>query len=250
VFQLDADGEWLKYALLLRNLKKTKFSLKGLDQPDLVSTTMQTELLNEWIDDDDHPVTLSAKATLLHYCELNDSELLYVRELLRVYDAARCYFVQWVIDDEFKALVNGARQSATSKNLRFTWKDVQKEILTTLIDLQMMARLLQFANRRRPADTSAKLWVSTRLAERAQMEDTLNPTPILLPEALWLMLPSDTCPTLSSTRSGYLLSLTIYSRATPPPTTLSGRLTKSRRPSNNVPNHPAIGVLQHRSPNL
>jgi hypothetical protein len=186
VFQLDADADWLSAATTLRGLKKTKFSQKGLDTPDLVSPTMQAELIQTWLDDPQHPVTEAARPVLLHYCELNDSEMLYVKELLRVYDAARCYFVQWVINDEFKALVNGARQSALSKSLPFTWVHVEKEILTTLLDLQTMARLLQFANRRRPADTSAKLWASTRIAERAQMEDHLSPTPIELPESLWL----------------------------------------------------------------
>jgi hypothetical protein len=120
VFQLDANADWIDSAMVLRNLKKTKFSAKELSQPDKVSATKQIDRIQPWIDDTEHPITEADKPVLLHYCELNDSELLYVRELQRVYDATRCYFVQWVIDDEFKALVNGARQSAISKKLTFT----------------------------------------------------------------------------------------------------------------------------------
>ena len=110
VFQLDCDGTWTEYALRLRGLTKTKFSNladeKAGEKPDMVSPQRQDRQIDAWIADQDNPVTPDIKPTLVHYCQLTESELLYVLELLRVYDSARCYFAQWVIDDEMKLLVN------------------------------------------------------------------------------------------------------------------------------------------------
>ena len=181
VFQLDCDGRWVEYALRLRALQKTKFSNladeKAGDKPDLVSPQRQDRQMEQWINDADNPVTLAIKPILVHYCQLTESDVLYVLELLRVYDAARCYFVQWVIDEEMKLLVNSTRQARLHKSLTCTYADVGKEILTTLVDLQTQARLLAFTNRRRKNDCSANLWASTRMTERAQMEDKLSPLP-------------------------------------------------------------------------
>ena len=56
------------------------------------------------------------------YAQLTEDELVYVHELQKCYDEARCYFVQWILSKETKELVNSARISAVQAGLPFAWK--------------------------------------------------------------------------------------------------------------------------------
>jgi hypothetical protein len=56
------------------------------------------------------------------YAQLTEDELVYVHELQKCYDEARCYFVQWILSKDMKELVNSPRVSAVQTGQPFTWK--------------------------------------------------------------------------------------------------------------------------------
>jgi hypothetical protein len=85
----------------------------------------QKEMISDWIDDPDHPVTEAAHHSLELYGQLNDSEFAYVTELQGVYDQTRCFFLQWILGKEIKELVNSARISAVQSGNTFTWVDAR-----------------------------------------------------------------------------------------------------------------------------
>jgi hypothetical protein len=69
----------------------------------------QKETIDSWISSDPPQATERDRHPLeLFYCQLTDDELIHVQELQRVYDEARCYFVQWVLGKETKELFNSA----------------------------------------------------------------------------------------------------------------------------------------------
>ena len=80
----------------------------------------QREIIEEWIHDSKHAVDDTCRRPLELYAQLNDSEFLYVTDLQRTYDEARCFFLQWVLGKEIKELVNSARISAVQARKRFT----------------------------------------------------------------------------------------------------------------------------------
>jgi hypothetical protein len=136
----------------------------------------------------DHRVTQEDKHTLELYTQLTDDEFLYVQELQRVYDESRCYFVQWILSKETKELVNSARTSANQQGKKFTWCHTRVEILKSLSDVTLTARFLALARLKRKNGSTAKVWISQVLTRRALLEDTRLPTPIVLPETLYLEL--------------------------------------------------------------
>jgi hypothetical protein len=91
------------------------------------------------------------------YCQLIDDEFIYVQKLQRVYDEARCYFVQWVLGKETKELVNSARISAAQQGKNFTWIHVRLEILKSLTDVTLTARFLALSRLKRKSGSTAKL---------------------------------------------------------------------------------------------
>jgi hypothetical protein len=122
------------------------------------------------------------------YCQLTDDEFIYVQELQRVYDEARCCFVQWVLGKETKELVNSARISAAQQGKGFTWIHVRLEILKSLTDVTLTARFLALSRLKRKSGSTAKLWICQVMTRRALLEDPRLPTPVMLPETLYLEL--------------------------------------------------------------
>ena len=140
VFQHDPDGELIPHVLDLRTL--TPISIPPLSpikevEEEILNTTQasktfelespsdkaarqQKNIIDNWIDDDEHPVTEKDRHPLELYAQLTDDEFLYVQELQRVYDESRCYFVQWLLSKETKELVNGTRISAVQRGKRFS----------------------------------------------------------------------------------------------------------------------------------
>ena len=199
VFQYDKDGDLLTLALELRQVpslppedgptpKKTPASKafktpRGDDEDDLqdeVSSTFevetraernfrqQKEAIESWLTSDPPKITDSDKYPLELYCQLTDDELIYVQELQRVYDEARCYFVQWVLGKETKELVNSARISAIQQGKKFTWVHVRLEILTSLTDVTLTARFLALSSLKRKTGSTAKLWISQVMYDSAR----------------------------------------------------------------------------------
>ncbi len=138
--------------------------------------------------DEDHRVTEEDRHPLELYIQLTDDEFLYVQELQRVYDYSRCYFVQWILSKETKELVNSARISAIQQGKKFTWVHTRVEILKSLTDVTLTARFLALFCLKRKNGSTAKVWISQVLTRRALLEDTRLPTPVLLPETLYLEL--------------------------------------------------------------
>jgi hypothetical protein len=124
VLQHETDGELLEYVLDLRTLtpiaapnlspireeddNKDRSKTFKLETPREKTTRHQKDIIDKWIDDEDHPITEQERHPLELYAQLTDDEFLYVQELQRVYDESRCYFVQWLLSKETKELVNGA----------------------------------------------------------------------------------------------------------------------------------------------
>jgi hypothetical protein len=209
VFQYDPNGELVEFVLDLRSLTplsvQTSLSpIKEIEEEDTTgletSKTFEVEtkaervlrqqqnIIEAWVRDDEHRVTQEDKHTLELYTQLTDDEFLYVQELQRVYDESRCYFVQWILSWETKELVNSARISANQQGKKFTWSHTRVEILKNLSDVTLMARFLALARLKRKNGSTAKVWISQVLTRRALLEDTRLPTPILLPETLYLEL--------------------------------------------------------------
>jgi hypothetical protein len=85
-------------------------------------------------------------------------------------------------------LVNSARISALQLGNGFTWTNTRAEILRSLTDVTLSARFLALAKLKRKSGAPAKLWVSQVLTRKALLEDPRLPTPITLPESLYLEL--------------------------------------------------------------
>jgi hypothetical protein len=204
VFQHDPDGELLEYVLDLRTLSpiaalnlspireedddKDGSKTFELETPREKPTRHQKDMIDKWIEDEDHPITKQERHPLELYAQLTDDEFLYVQELQRVYDESRCYFVQWLLSKETKELVNGARISAVQRGRKFTWKYTRAEILKSLTDIILTARFPALTCLKRKNRSTAKVWISQVLTRRALLEDPKLPSPILLPESLYLEL--------------------------------------------------------------
>jgi hypothetical protein len=205
VFQHDPNGDLIDFVLDLRSLSPIAMPplspIKEDDEDTLeASKTFEVEtqiekaarqqkgIIDEWVKDSDHRVTEHDRHPLELYAQLTDDEFLYVQELQRVYDESRCYFVQWILGKETKELVNSARISAVQQGKKFTWAQTRLEILKSLTDVTLMARFLALSRLKRKPNSTAKVWISQVLTRRALLEETKLPTPIMLPETLYLEL--------------------------------------------------------------
>ena len=148
----------------------------------------QQATITAWIDDSRHVANDTCRHVLELYSQLNDSEFLYVTDLQVTYDEARCFFLQWVLGKEIKELVNSARISALQAGRKFTWVHARAEVLRSLTDITYTVRFLGLARLKRQPGTAAKLWISQVLTRKALLEDPKLPSPIVLPEALYLEL--------------------------------------------------------------
>jgi hypothetical protein len=148
----------------------------------------QQEILTSWIDDPRHAANAACRHSLELYAQLNDSEFLYVSDLQSTYDEARCFFLQWVLGKEIKELVNSARISAVQAGKKFTWRHARDEVLRSITDITYTVRFLALARLKRQSGSAAKIWISQILTRKALLEDPKLPSPIELPEALYLEL--------------------------------------------------------------
>jgi hypothetical protein len=89
---------------------------------------------------------------------------------------------------EIKELVNSARISAVQAGKKFTWRHARAEVLRSLKDITHTVRFLALARLKRQSGSAAKLWISQVLTRKALLEDPKLPSPIVLPEALYLEL--------------------------------------------------------------
>jgi hypothetical protein len=205
VFLHDPNGELVKFVLDLRSLTpialpplspikesdEDKFEASKTFEVETQSektARQQKSIIDDWVKDEDHRVTANDRHPLELYAQLTDDEFLYVQELQRVYDESRCYFVQWILSKETKELVNSARISAIQQNKKFTWMHTRFEILKSLTDVTLTARFLSMARLKRKHGSTAKVWISQVLTRRALLEDTKLPTPVMLPETLYMEL--------------------------------------------------------------
>ena len=204
VFQHDPNGDLIEFVLDLRSLtpiavpplspiKEEEDAADGSKTFEIETKSereirQQKRIIDTWVDDDDHVVTEQDRHPLELYAQLTDDEFLYVQELQRVYDESRCYFAQWILSKETKELVNSARISAIQQGRRFTWSHTRLEILKSLTDVTLTARFLALSRLKRKNGSTAKIWISQVLTRRALLEDSKLPTPVILPETLYLEL--------------------------------------------------------------
>ena len=190
-FNLDPDGYTLPSALELRALPAAFFVKDEDGNSTTTVSDPRLEKLEEWIADPDHPVEETERTLLTLYASLAPAEYLYVAELVRVYDATRCYFLQWVVGGSVREFVNGNRLAALRDDQPYLWHRTSTDIMSELTDLTAATRLARFVMTTRPPKQSAKLWINHQLATRALLEcpttDPHHPTePITLPEWIYL----------------------------------------------------------------
>jgi hypothetical protein len=114
--------------------------------------------------------------------------MIYVRELIRVYDLVRCYMVTWVVDESFKNHINSERAAATHSGNDYVWENVKQCILKTLVNISPEARLTTFINYKRPNSETAILFLARQMAVRSKMEGDHVPKDrrFILPESVYL----------------------------------------------------------------
>jgi hypothetical protein len=217
VFQYDSGGDYLSWAVRLLEVATTgvdpsedfadveplEGEVKEEETPRTTRFTTparsastrpadvqrkQREMLDAWIADPQNPLQDKDRPMMELYCQLTEDELVYVHELQKCYDESRCFFVQWILSKETKELVNSSRISAVQAGHPFAWKQCREEILKNLTDVTLTARFLALSRLKRKQGSSAKLWVSQVFTRRALLEDPQLPTPITLPETLYLEL--------------------------------------------------------------
>jgi hypothetical protein len=196
VFQYDSGGDYLPWAAKLldaaRNpnglsetfaevepvdgdlkpeetLRTTRFSTPASVASKVPAGVQrkQQAMLDEWIADPNNPLKEKDRPMMELYAQLTEDELVYVHELQKCYDEARCYFNQWILSKETKELVNSAQISAVQAGCPFSWKQCREEILKSLTDVTLTTRFLALSRLRRKPGSSAKLWVSQVLTRRA-----------------------------------------------------------------------------------
>jgi hypothetical protein len=188
VFKHDSNGDLIELALELRTVSlalmpdlarppnEAEFTKTFFVEPKADRILRkQKEVIDEFItgfgdpeDDAFQPprATETDRRPLELYSQLTDDEFLYVQELQRAYDESRCYFVQWVICNETKELVNSARISATQQGKKFTWVHTRLEILKSITDVTLTARFLALSRPKRQNGSTAKLWLSQVMTRR------------------------------------------------------------------------------------
>ena len=179
VFHADRDGQLDGEIIQLRGL---------LDKDGDRDNAAQDAQVEKWRKDK-HSIVDDESATLLKQaCDLTDSEVLYVRELVRVYDLVRCYMVMWVVDASFKNHINSERTAAIHGGNVYGWADARKCILRTLVDISPEVRLAKFVDYKRPNSETAILFLARQMAARAMMEGDHVPKHrrITLPESVYL----------------------------------------------------------------
>ena len=179
VFHADRDGVFDGEIIQLRSLVD-----KGGD----TDVKAQESQIDKWRKSVSSPVTDDIANFLKQACELTDSEMIYVRELIRVYDLVRCYMVMWVVDESFKNHINSERVAAVYSGNDYVWDNVKQCVLKTLVDISPEARLATFINYKRPNSETAILFLARQMAVRSKMEGDHVPKDrrIILPESVYL----------------------------------------------------------------
>jgi hypothetical protein len=103
VFNADREGVFDGEIIQLRGI---------VDKSGDTDVKAQDSQIDKWRKSVSSPVTDDIANFLKQACELTDSEMIYVRELIRVYDLVRCYMVMWVVDESFKNHINSERVAA------------------------------------------------------------------------------------------------------------------------------------------
>ena len=103
MFNADRDGVFDGEIIQLRGL---------VDKSGDTDVKAQDSQIDKWRKSVQSPVTDDIANFLKQAYELTDSEMIYVRELIRVYDLVRCYVVTWVVDEPFKNHINSERVAA------------------------------------------------------------------------------------------------------------------------------------------
>ena len=160
VFNEDLEGGQLESAIVLRALKKKDGSPDRKAQEEKIVEIIQNS----------PDVTPEIACLLEKYCSLSDTEFLHVKELIRVYDHSRRYFVRDILDTSMQQLVNSERLEAEFKKQEFKWKHYEATILKQLINIEVEAQLFNFVNEQRGQGTTAKLWASQRIQAQAILE--------------------------------------------------------------------------------
>jgi hypothetical protein len=161
VFHADRDGTCDGEIIILRAL---------IDKAGDRDVKAQDAQVDKWLKDKASSVDDDASALLKQACELTDSEMIYVRELVRVHDLVRCCVVTWVVDAPFKNHINSERTVAVYSGKDHTWARAQECILKTLVDISPEARLARFASHKRPSSETTILFLARRITERSMME--------------------------------------------------------------------------------
>ena len=166
LFDKDREGAHLAKAKILRGLTTTTRTAVARD------ATAQKQQIDDWIKDDTvlDVTSENDRSILQGYCELTRDEFEYIKELVRVYNTARCYFVREVVSQSFVNLIVSARLEAISTKTTYEWDDVVATILGQLVNVGIHAKLFNFTHDQRADGSSARLWVASKIKQQAQLE--------------------------------------------------------------------------------
>jgi len=162
VFSNDRDGHYFPYAEYLRTLTN------GFNVRDEAAQVAQ---IQAWIYDPQTIVKdLEGAELLTQYCALGADEFTYVRELLEVYDRARCYWIHLMVSEDINKLIKSRKIKATNDNEVFKWAQVEATILSQLTNVNTSVKIVKSSLRVRKKKSKATIWVAERMADRAVLE--------------------------------------------------------------------------------
>ena len=129
------------------------------------------ERVMDWIDAEENEDIFNKEhqRKLEDYYKLTDDDFHYVQELIRVYNAGRCYFVREIVSPSFVKLIQSDRLERRIEGSTYGWAEVKETILKQLVDVSIPAKLHTFTNDLRKDGSSAKLWISRKIKQRAQL---------------------------------------------------------------------------------
>ena len=159
VFSADRDGVYHPLAAHLRTI------VNGFGQRD---ERRQRQEIQRWIND---PAATMVKNqedcdVLTQHTSLSHEEFTYVTELVQVFDRARCYWVNLILNPDINKLVNSRKLKAKNENTVYQWTQVQETMLKELTDVQASIKIIKSLLRIRKKRTKAVLWIAMKMADR------------------------------------------------------------------------------------
>ena len=103
---------------------------------------------------------------LTQHASLSHEGFTCVTDLVQVFDRARCYWVNLILNPDINKLVNSRKLKAKNENTVYQWTQVQETMLKELADVQASIKIIKSLLRIRKKRTKAVLWIAMKMADR------------------------------------------------------------------------------------